>query len=117
MGELSGVVSRYLEVCVVPGIVKCRDCAKVFNACSTGPIHMRCDTCLPRPYWLSRMTAAGSVHSASSRAIADAVIRQGYVAADGYSALMEPGIYQLASSNSNTTVVVSFLALLANLSI
>lgn len=33
------------------------------------------------------------VHSTSSKAIADAAIQQGYVAADGYTALAEPGIY------------------------
>jgi len=56
------------------------------------------------------------VHSTSSKAIADAAIRQGYVAADGYTALVEPGIYQLASASPNTTAlfVVSLLALLAN---
>ena len=56
------------------------------------------------------------VHSTSSKAIADAAIQQGYVAADGYTALAEPGIYQLASANPDTTAlfVVSLLALLAN---
>ena len=60
VGELSGVVPRYLEecwpaaryktsmeeteleVCVVPGIVKCRDCGSVFNAMGSD---MRCPKC------------------------------------------------------------------------
>ena len=60
VGELSGVVPRYLEecwpaaryktsmeeteleVCVVPGIVKCRDCGSVFNAMRSD---MRCPKC------------------------------------------------------------------------
>ena len=60
VGELSGVVPRYLEecwpaaryktsmeeteleVCVVHGIVKCRDCGRIFNAME---YDMRCPMC------------------------------------------------------------------------
>lgn len=60
VGELSGIVPRYIEQCypaavyktfmektvlelvVVPGIVKCRDCGRVFNALATD---LRCPAC------------------------------------------------------------------------
>ena len=63
VGELSGIVPRYmeeawpaarhdtfmenteLELIVVPGIVKCRDCGRVFNAASTD---LKCPDCESR---------------------------------------------------------------------
>jgi hydrogenase nickel incorporation protein HypA/HybF len=61
VGELSGIVPRYIEQCypaavyktfmektvlelvIVPGIVKCRDCARVFNALATDLCCPACD--------------------------------------------------------------------------
>lgn len=56
------------------------------------------------------------VHSASSKAIADAAIQEGVLAADGFTVLKDAGIYQVASAAPNTTFlfVMSLLALLAN---
>lgn len=60
VGELSGIVPRYIEQCypaavyktfmektelelvAVPGIVKCRDCGLVFNAAAN---YLRCPDC------------------------------------------------------------------------
>lgn len=60
VGELSGIVPRYIEECwpaaryktfmenteleldVVPGIVKCKECGRVFNAVSTD---LKCPDC------------------------------------------------------------------------
>ena len=60
IGELSGIVPRYIEECwpaarykspmentelelkVVPGIVKCRDCGEVFNAVASDLVCPKC---------------------------------------------------------------------------
>ena len=59
------------------------------------------------------------VHSASSKAIADAAIQEGILAADGFTVLKDAGIYQVASAAPNTTFlfVMSLLALLANVAV
>lgn len=56
------------------------------------------------------------VHSGSSKAIADAAVQEGLLAADGYTVLAGSGIHQVASASPNTTYlfIVSLLALLAN---
>ena len=56
------------------------------------------------------------VHSASSKAIADAAIQEGILASDGFTVLKDAGIYQVASAAPNTSFlfVMSLLALLAN---
>lgn len=59
------------------------------------------------------------VHSGSSKAIADAAIREGLLASDGYTVLVAPGLHQVASAAPNTTFmfIVSLLALLANVAV
>uniref|UniRef100_UPI002FE166B7 DUF5692 family protein n=1 Tax=Muricomes intestini TaxID=1796634 RepID=UPI002FE166B7 len=56
------------------------------------------------------------VHSGSSKAIADAAIKEGLLASDGYTVLAGSGLHQVASASPNTTFlfIVSLLALLAN---
>lgn len=59
------------------------------------------------------------VHSASSKAIADAAVAEGLLAADGYTVLAQSGIYQVAGAQPNTTFLfmASLLALLANIAV
>ncbi|MDO5602850.1 MAG: DUF5692 family protein [Oscillospiraceae bacterium] len=56
------------------------------------------------------------VHSTSSKAIAQAAVSQGILAADGVTVLVQPGIYEVAAASPDTTAlfIVSLLALLAN---
>jgi hypothetical protein len=59
------------------------------------------------------------VQSSASHTIAQAAMNQGLVASDGYTILVNSGVYQVASASPNTTVlfVVSLLALLANIAV
>lgn len=59
------------------------------------------------------------VHSGSSKTIADAAIREGLLASDGYTVLVAPGLHQVASAAPNTTFmfIMSLLALLANVAV
>lgn len=59
------------------------------------------------------------VQSAASHNIAQAAIKQGLVAANGYSMKVDPGIYTVASATPNTTAlfIVSLLALLSNIAV
>lgn len=56
------------------------------------------------------------VHSGSSKAIAEAAIKEGLLASDGYTVMTGAGIYQVAGASPNTTFMflMSLLALLAN---
>lgn len=56
------------------------------------------------------------VQSTASHTIAQAAIKNGLVAANGYTMNVAPGIYKVASASPDTTVlfIVSLLALLAN---
>lgn len=59
------------------------------------------------------------VQSSVSHNIAQAAINKGLVASDGYTILVNSGIYQIASASPNTTVlfIISFLALCANIAV
>lgn len=59
------------------------------------------------------------VHSGSSKNIAEAAIREGLLASDGYTVLAGSGIYQVAGAAPNTSFmfVMSLLALLANIGV
>ncbi|WP_338070056.1 DUF5692 family protein [Eubacterium aggregans] len=63
--------------------------------------------------------SAFMVHSSSSYAIAKGAIAQGMLAPDGYTALVAPGVYQIASAAPPTTAlfIMSLLALLANIAV
>ncbi len=59
------------------------------------------------------------VHSRSSKAIAEAAIREGMLSPDGYTVLTGTGIQTVAGASPDTTLlfVMSLLALLANIGV